>query len=76
MTDLVRFCPEKGQIDRTGVTAMKTKKQAARIVAILEDLYPDAVCSLDYRKDYELLISTRLDVYKRQLPGRSPDSGF
>ena len=39
---------------------MKTKKQAAQIVAILEEIYPDAECSLDYGKDYELLISTRL----------------
>ena len=39
---------------------MTTKKQAAQIVAILEEIYPDAECSLDYGKDYELLISTRL----------------
>ena len=36
------------------------KKQAALIVAGLEKEYPDAVCSLEYGKPYELLISTRL----------------
>ena len=30
------------------------------IVRLLEQEYPDAVCSLDYIKDYELLISVRL----------------
>ncbi len=30
------------------------------IITILKELYPDAQCSLDYRKDYELLFSTRL----------------
>ncbi len=39
---------------------MKTKKQAAEIVSILEGIYPEAECSLEYGKDYELLISTRL----------------
>ncbi len=39
---------------------MKTKAQAAAIVAALKKLYPQAVCSLDYKKDYELLIAVRL----------------
>lgn len=30
------------------------------IITILKGLYPDAQCSLDYQKDYELLFSTRL----------------
>jgi endonuclease-3 len=30
------------------------------IIATLKKLYPDAVCSLDFMKDYELLFSTRL----------------
>lgn len=38
-----------------------TKKQRA-LLAIegLKQLYPDAICSLDYREPYELLISVRL----------------
>ena len=36
------------------------KKQAAHVVAALEREYPDAICSLDYERPYELLISVRL----------------
>ena len=39
---------------------MKTEAQISAIIEELEKLYPDAVCSLDYRKDYELLFSVRL----------------
>ena len=39
---------------------MKTKAQIDAIIEELKKLYPDAVCSLDYRKDYELLFSVRL----------------
>ena len=39
---------------------MKTQAQINAIIAELKTLYPDAVCSLDYRKDYELLFSVRL----------------
>ena len=39
---------------------MKTKAQIDAIIEELKALYPDAVCSLDYRKDYELLFSVRL----------------
>lgn len=38
-------------------------KQPSDILSIVETLkaaYPEALCSLDYRKDYELLFSTRL----------------
>ena len=31
-----------------------------RIIEELKALYPDALCSLDYQKDYELLFSVRL----------------
>jgi len=41
---------------------MKTKKQAARIVEILKEIYPVAACSLNYIKDYELLFSVRLSA--------------
>lgn len=38
-----------------------TKKQRARkLVDGLKRIYPDAMCSLDYAKPYELLISVRL----------------
>ena len=39
---------------------MKTEAQINAIIEGLKKLYPDAVCSLDYRKDYELLFSVRL----------------
>lgn len=39
---------------------MKTKKEAAEIVSLLLNEYPGAECTLDWRKDYELLFSVRL----------------
>ena len=39
---------------------MDKKKQALSCIEALKGEYPDAVCSLDYGKDYELLFSTRL----------------
>lgn len=39
---------------------MTTKERAAQIVEQLKIPYPDALCSLDYIKPYELLISVRL----------------
>ena len=39
---------------------MRTAEQAAEIVRCLENEYPDALCSLEYDKDYELLFSVRL----------------
>ena len=39
---------------------MKTTQEIREITARLKALYPDAACSLDYRKDYELLITVRL----------------
>ena len=41
---------------------MKMKKGVADIVERLKSLYPDAVCSLNYEKDYELLFSVRLSA--------------
>lgn len=35
-------------------------KTALKIVELLEQEYPEALCSLDYKKDYELLFATRL----------------
>ena len=41
---------------------MKTAEEIARIIAILKQLYPDALCSLRYEKDYELLFAVRLSA--------------
>ncbi|MBO4854346.1 MAG: endonuclease III [Oscillospiraceae bacterium] len=41
---------------------MRSPDSTAAIIAELKNLYPDAVCSLDYNKDYELLISVRLSA--------------
>ena len=39
---------------------MKSKKDIAAIIETLKGIYPDALCSLNYEKDYELLFSVRL----------------
>lgn len=39
---------------------MRTKEQVDGIIRLLELEYPEASCSLDYVKDYELLFSVRL----------------
>lgn len=39
---------------------MKSKQEVSAIITALKALYPDAQCSLDYGKDYELLFSVRL----------------
>ena len=39
---------------------MRTPEQVSEIIARLEDEYPLAECTLDFRKDYELLFSVRL----------------
>ena len=36
------------------------KETALKIVELLEQEYPEALCSLEYEKDYELLFATRL----------------
>ena len=41
---------------------MKSKAAINRIIAALKELYPDALCSLTYRKDYELLFAVRLSA--------------
>ena len=40
--------------------AMISKREAEEIVRLLEEEYPLADCTLDYRRDYELLFSVRL----------------
>lgn len=39
---------------------MRNHKNVQEIIRLLENDYPEAVCSLDYMKDYELLFSARL----------------
>ena len=41
---------------------MKSKAAVRRIVEALKALYPDARCSLNYQKDYELLFAVRLSA--------------
>lgn len=41
---------------------MTKKEQAKYIVEALKEAYPDGICSLEYRKDYELLFATRLSA--------------
>ena len=41
---------------------MRTPEQVSAIIAALEAEYPDALCSLEYEKDYELLFSVRLSA--------------
>ena len=41
---------------------MRTQEQVTNIIAALEREYPEALCSLEYDKDYELLFSVRLSA--------------
>ena len=41
---------------------MKTPLQVWNIIEILKGLYPDALCSMQYEKDYELLFAVRLSA--------------
>ena len=41
---------------------MKSKAAVKRIIENLKQLYPDALCSLNYEKDYELLFAVRLSA--------------
>ena len=41
---------------------METAERVAGIIAALKEEYPDPVCALQYRKDYELMISVRLSA--------------
>lgn len=41
---------------------MKSKAATRRIIEGLKALYPDALCSLQYEKDYELLFAVRLSA--------------
>ncbi|MEG1988456.1 MAG: endonuclease III [Oscillibacter sp.] len=41
---------------------MKSKAAMKRIIGTLEDLYPAALCSLQYEKEYELLFAVRLSA--------------
>ena len=41
---------------------MTKKQRALAVIERLKEKYPDAICSLTYRKYYELLIATRLSA--------------
>ncbi len=41
---------------------MKAGEETLRIIEVLKELYPDALCSLTYEKDYELLFAVRLSA--------------
>ena len=44
------------------MTNLKIKARAEEVVNRLEKVYPNAQCSLEYEKPYELLISVRLSA--------------
>ena len=44
------------------VIAMMSKAAVKRIIETLKGIYPDALCSLQYQKDYELLFAVRLSA--------------
>lgn len=44
------------------VIALRVKASVKRIIEELKALYPDALCSLQYEKDYELLFAVRLSA--------------
>ena len=44
------------------VTDMISKAAVKRIIETLKGIYPDALCSLQYQKDYELLFAVRLSA--------------
>ena len=41
---------------------METAERVAGVIAALKEEYPDPVCALQYRKDYELMIAVRLSA--------------
>lgn len=44
------------------VIRLKTEQEVWNIINALKELYPDALCSLTYEKDYELLFAVRLSA--------------
>jgi endonuclease-3 len=38
------------------------KKKALSVIEILKAQYPEALCALQYEKDYELMIAVRLSA--------------
>ncbi len=41
---------------------MKMKEKVSAIINVLRQRYPDALCALHYKKDYELMIAVRLSA--------------
>ena len=45
-----------------GVNTMEVTEKVTNIIEGLKALYPDALCALQYKKDYELMIAVRLSA--------------
>ena len=41
---------------------MTKKERALKAVEILKELYPDAICSLEYKDPFQLLVAVRLSA--------------
>ena len=41
---------------------MEMQERVAGVIAALKAEYPDALCALQYKKDYELMIAVRLSA--------------
>ena len=52
--------PKKEQVKKPLLTVMQHKVE--KILAVLDELYPDAKCSLDFRNPLELLVATVLSA--------------
>lgn len=64
-SNFLRMCDKmygrkKRRKNGSEVTGLKKKEDVLAIVEELERLYPEGICSLEYKKDYELLFSVRL----------------
>ena len=55
-----------------GGSFMNNAERAAKAVELLKKEYPDAVCSLEYKKPHELLIATRHRRTDAQVHGSLP----
>lgn len=56
----MRRCCNTGKACSVKESYMKQKEKVAAIIAALKAQYPEPVCALQYKKDYELMISVRL----------------
>lgn len=54
---------------------MTSKAAVNRIIETLKGIYPDGLCSLQYKKDYELLFAVRLVRPVHRRAGEQGDPG-